>query len=244
MAIKKYLTAFILFLFPAWLANRIVRLWGVRIEGRIGFSWIVCDHYTIEKDAYIQNFCYIRLPSLIMHHGAKIKKFSRIKGSFSMEMKEDAVINVASIITNVPALKYRDTKLLMGEMAVFGVSTRVDMTGNVIIGAFSVFAGVGSELWTHSYYHSKEVPKRFRIDGDIVVGKNVYIGSHCIITPGVSIADNISIGAGTVVSKSLEKSGLYVNQALRFLDFDPDEKVRTLERIPNAPADLVYRKKM
>ena len=241
---KRFATALILFLFPAWLANRIVRLWGVRIEGKIGFSWVACDHCTIEKGACIQNFCYVRLPSLTMRRGARIKMFNRIKGSFTMEMEPDAVINYASKITNTPALKYRDTKFLLGEMAVLGVSTRVDMTGNVTIGAFSVFAGAGSELWTHSYYHSREVPKRFRIDGDIVVGKNVYIGSRCIITAGVSIADNISIGAGSVVSKSLEKSGLYVNQPLRFLEFDPDEKIRTLEQIPDAPIDLVYRRKM
>lgn len=239
---KRFTTALILFLFPAWLANKIVRLWGVRIEGKIGLSWVACDHYTIEKGAHIQNFCYIRIPSLTMRNGARIKMFNFIKGSFTMEMESDTTIKFASKITNTTKLKYRDTKFFLGEMAILGISTRVDMTGNVTIGAFSVFAGAGSELWTHSYYHSREVPKRYRIDGDIVIGENVYIGSRCTITAGVSIADNISIGAGSVVSKSLEKSGLYVNQPLRFLEFDPDEKIRNLERIFDAPIDLVYRK--
>lgn len=241
---KKTITALILFLLPSFLAKRIVRLWGYRIHGRVGFSFLFCDRCEIGPGAAIRSGCLIKVPCLKLEKGAKIRSFTVVKGGFSLSMHEDAVIKGFSKITNSPMLQYRDIRLEMGKMSILGLSSLVDMTGNVTIGDYTVFAGARSEIWTHSYYHSKDVPKRFRIDGDVVVGNNIYIGSRCILTAGITIADNISVGAGSVISKSLEKPGLYVNQPLRFLEFDPDEKiVDSCERIPEAPVDLVYRKR-
>ncbi|AEV34261.1 acyltransferase family protein [Owenweeksia hongkongensis DSM 17368] len=39
--------------------------------------------------------------------------------------------------------------------------------------------------------------------GKIRVGNNVYIGNNAIILPGVSISDNVIVGAGAVVTKSI-----------------------------------------
>ena len=43
----------------------------------------------------------------------------------------------------------------------------------------------------------------------IEVGSNVFIGSDCIILPGVKIGDNTVIGAGAVVTKDLEPGGIW-----------------------------------
>ena len=40
--------------------------------------------------------------------------------------------------------------------------------------------------------------------GKINIGSNVYIGSNCLIMPGVSIGDNAIVAAGSVVTKSIE----------------------------------------
>ena len=242
---KKIITALILFIFPSFLARHIVRLWGIRIKGRIGFSLVFCEQCEIGPGAVIESGSLIKIPVLKMESRAKIRSFSLIRGGFSLLMHEAAVIKPFTKITNSLMLQYRKIQLKIGKMTILGVSSRIDMTGNVTIGDYTVFAGAGLEIWTHSYYHSKMVPKRFRIDGDVVVGNNIYIGSRCILTAGITIADNISIGAGSVISKNLERAGLYVNQPLRFLEFDPDEKiVRTCEPIPEAPIDLVYRKRL
>ena len=39
--------------------------------------------------------------------------------------------------------------------------------------------------------------------GRIEIGNNCFIGARCIILPGVTIGDNVIVGAGSVVTKSI-----------------------------------------
>ncbi len=41
------------------------------------------------------------------------------------------------------------------------------------------------------------------IASPVKIGNNVWIGSHVIILPGVTIGNNCVIGAGSVVNKSI-----------------------------------------
>lgn len=38
---------------------------------------------------------------------------------------------------------------------------------------------------------------------DVVLGKNVRVGAHSVILPGVSIGENSAVGAGSVVTKEM-----------------------------------------
>lgn len=48
------------------------------------------------------------------------------------------------------------------------------------------------------------------IYGRIIVGNNCFIGAHAIIMYGVTIADNVIVAAGSVVSKSITDSNVIV----------------------------------
>lgn len=47
------------------------------------------------------------------------------------------------------------------------------------------------------------------IEKPIRIGNNVWLGSHCVIMPGITIEDNVIVGAGSVVTKDLKKNGVY-----------------------------------
>ncbi len=47
------------------------------------------------------------------------------------------------------------------------------------------------------------------------IGNNVYIGSNASIMP-VKICDNVVIGAGAVVTKNIQKSGVYMGNPAKF----------------------------
>jgi acetyltransferase-like isoleucine patch superfamily enzyme len=48
------------------------------------------------------------------------------------------------------------------------------------------------------------------------IGNNVSIGSNATILP-VEICDNVVIGAGTVVTKNIDKTGVYAGNPARFI---------------------------
>ena len=65
-----------------------------------------------------------------------------------------------------------------------------------------------------SDYHALWPPENrivnpaFERDKDIIIGKNVWIGSSCIILKGVNIGDNSVIAAGSIVVKDIPSNVL------------------------------------
>jgi acetyltransferase-like isoleucine patch superfamily enzyme len=229
----KFIRALILCILPSFLSVPLLRLFGCRIKGKVGFSWLYVDKLVIEN-AYIKHFNLISVPSLHMHDGSGIKYFNRLSGSFEIVLRERSIINQFNKITG------KDTaRLTCGKNVIIGVNHFLDLTSSITIGNHSILAGLGSQVWTHGFYHSKFPPKRWRVDGDVIIGKNVYIGARCILNPGITICDNATIGAGAVVSKDISVAGLYVNQPLRLIEFDPDVEILKHVKVN----DNVYKKK-
>lgn len=57
------------------------------------------------------------------------------------------------------------------------------------------------------------VPDRYKATktiGEVVIGKHVIIGTACTILPNVNIGDGTSVGAMSLVSKSLDSWGIYL----------------------------------
>ncbi len=63
---------------------------------------------------------------------------------------------------------------------------------------------------THDNCISKIINDATDTFGEIHVGKNCFIGAGSIILPGISLADNTVVAAGSVVTKSVNESGLIV----------------------------------
>lgn len=51
----------------------------------------------------------------------------------------------------------------------------------------------------------------------INIGNNVFIGADCLILPGVTIEDNVVLGARSVVTKNLAKNAVYAGTPARFI---------------------------
>lgn len=59
--------------------------------------------------------------------------------------------------------------------------------------------GFRTSIFTHFYWG----PRRPKGNGKVVIGKDVFVGPHCVILPNVSIGDGAVIRAGTVVSRNV-----------------------------------------
>lgn len=53
------------------------------------------------------------------------------------------------------------------------------------------------------------------INGNAIVGSECFIGSGSIVMQGITIADNVIIGAGSMVRKSIQEAGIYAGNPLR-----------------------------
>jgi acetyltransferase-like isoleucine patch superfamily enzyme len=78
--------------------------------------------------------------------------------------------------------------------------------GSIVIGPALI--GEGSAISQNCFisgqsHHYEDVSKNFLRQGvqteQVVIGKNVWIGSNSVILPGVKIGDNSIIGAGSII---------------------------------------------
>ncbi len=218
---KIFLTCFF-GLFPI---NRIkillLNIIGHKIDysAKIGFSILLVNKLVIEKGASIGNFNLIKIEMVNLKDYSFIKKLNLIKGPFDIILQTKAGISNQNKIRRAAyPVTYGNVHLILGDNSFIVSNHILDLTRSVTIGTNSIIAGIRSQIWTHGYYHADTGSKRIRIDGEVKIGDNVYVGSGCIFNPGVKVGNSIHIGAGSVISKNLTEKGMYVNQALRFID--------------------------
>lgn len=220
---KSIVTAMISLVFPSVIAVRLLRLLGhhIHADARIGFSWLQCNMIQMEANSRVGHFNLIRIPSIRLGKNASIRSLNRMKGPFSLWMEKRAAIgNSNSIYRGPRPITLGAAELRMGELAIITSKHALDCTRSITIGDFTTISGFDTQFWTHGFYHENEGAGRIRIDGAITIGKNVSIGSRCVINPGVTIGDAINVGGNACVSKSIFESGMYVSQALRFIPTD------------------------
>lgn len=82
-----------------------------------------------------------------------------------------------------------------------------------------VLLAEGVRLLTHdgAGWCMADTNPQLRMDmwGKITLGNNIYVGTNAMIMAGVSITDNVIIGAGSIVTKSITEDGVYVGAPVK-----------------------------
>lgn len=246
----KFITAILCFLFPVRLSFWLLNLLGHKVhpKSRIGFSFLlVSNNIVLKEGARIGHFNLIKVHGLQIEKEGYIEKYNKITGPLEILLEATAAIGNSNRIYRAPiGVTYGTATLKLGVLSKITGNHRIDCTRSITMGKYSILAGHNSQLWTHSYTHDKEGPGRYRVDGEIIIGDNVYIGSMSVITGGVKIADKIVVGANSSVSRSLLETGTYVSQPLRFIAYDPSVDARTKYRKVDdfSVCEEVYEKKI
>lgn len=81
------------------------------------------------------------------------------------------------------------------------------------IGEYSIVTR-GAMILSHDYSQSKSAR--------LCIGKNCLIGANAIVLPGVSIGDEVVVGAGSVVTKNIESNSIAVGNPAAII-----KKIRT-----------------
>lgn len=98
----------------------------------------------------------------------------------------------------------------MGHQSHLGAMCYVNVHHGSLKVGDDVAIGPHTDLIAYSnhYEHGKTVTD-CRIQKDIQIGNNVFIGAHCSILPGAHIGENVVVGAGSVVKGDLERNAIY-----------------------------------
>lgn len=104
----------------------------------------------------------------------------------------------------------KGTNLKVGNFSQLGQNARlggpISLGNHVMMGPDVVIMGV-----THDVSDLTKVmvdPTNPRIEKEVIIGNNVWIGTRVIIMPGVEIGDGSIIGAGAVVTKSFPQNSI------------------------------------
>lgn len=172
------------------------------------YKYIISEIKILKYKILFLNKINIKLfsKSLILEN-AKIKingKDSRIYFSNKIFMREGCILNI------------NNGKLKIGKNVFFNSYSSVNCRQNIQIGE-NCQIGENVKIYDHDHIYGQgiEIKSSGFSYGDIIIGKNVWIGSNCIILKGSKIGDNCVIGAGSIVKGEIEKDLLvYQNRNL------------------------------
>lgn len=74
----------------------------------------------------------------------------------------------------------------------------------------NVTISTGVSLLTHDYSSHIVIPGSCDLYGKITIGNNCFIGANSTILYGVTLADNIVVAAGSVVTRSFENNNIII----------------------------------
>ena len=89
----------------------------------------------------------------------------------------------------------------------------IEIGDNTLIASNVVIRAADHE----SFNNGNNKKQNYHIPGSIIIGKNVWIASNCVILKDVKIGDNAVIGAGTVIREDVEKGRTVVGSVQRVI---------------------------
>lgn len=189
---------------------RILCGYDIDYKSRVGiFNIISVKEFKMER-AEIGNFNYIDAYKLEMGNGALINKLNKLKHLNVISMGERSIIFSRNFLGGSrQSINFPKQNLKIGNDTEILRNNYFDVTDEIIIGNNVVFGGNGSEVWTHGFDTKRNI-----LTGKVIFQNDIFIGSNCIFTKGITVVGNTTIGPGSVIYKSIEESGLYSSQQL------------------------------
>jgi len=105
-------------------------------------------------------------------------------------------------------------KIVIGKNCFFNNYCSLASTNSIVIGNDTLF-GENVKVYDHNHIYSDlNIPIKDQgySEAPIVIGSHCWIGSNVVILKGVNIGDNVIIGAGCVIFKSVPANTVVINK--------------------------------
>ena len=173
-------------------------------KSKVGFlNLLNCKHVEL-NNSEIGFLNQIVVDNLKMEEKSIIKKFNRIKNINNVILSKESMILVKNFIGapvrgyDLEGIKYNEQNISLGIKSYILRNNYFDVVRPIKIGNNVVFGGNGSEIWTHGF----DTDRTF-LHGSVEFGNNIFIGSKCIFTKGISVCDKVSIASSSVIPQNI-----------------------------------------
>ena len=152
---------------------------------------------------------YIDCSTINISNHVQIGNMVRIKYLDYFEIGDNSSIGSSTVVCGAYDInKFDERNLIIGRNCGILCSHYFDVVAPIKIGNNVTIAGKYSQFYTHSFDLNHN-----RLDGEINIGNDVYIGAGALINLGVYICDKVVIQGGTCVNKDVIESGVYCSYA-------------------------------
>lgn len=161
--------------------------------------------------------------NIVIGNNCRVGAYSFIEGGKDESLK--LVISDNVIIKRFSYITARHASVTIGSYSMISHRVFIVGKGNIIIGD-NCMIGINTQLISsnHDYFNISvpyyEIPE---LAEDIHIENNVWIGSQCVILPGVRVGEGSVIGAGAIVTKSISPNTLAAG--------NPAAAIRKINRI-------------
>lgn len=105
----------------------------------------------------------------------------------------------------------KNANLLLEDKIFLNNACSINCLDAIFIGENTLF-GENVKLYDHNHrYDASQVYHKEFITAPIKIGKNCWLGTNVIVLKGVTIGDNVIIGAGCVIHKDIPANSIIVN---------------------------------
>ena len=116
---------------------------------------------------------------------------------------------------------YGDGEIIIGKNSYIGNRSAIaSVEGNKVLIGDNCSLSHNVRLYTTNRNPSdiiKNKSKTGMIQGDIIIGNNVWIGANVFVNQNVVIGDNVVIGANSVVTKNLDSNCIYAGSPAKLI---------------------------
>nr|WP_295610539.1 acyltransferase [uncultured Terrisporobacter sp.] len=164
----------------------------------------------------------------------KIIYFKNIKSSvFVMQSKsrieifnKKSKINIGKFVfirKNTTIRIDGDSTLHIGDHVFMNDNCNINCANKISIGSYTKIApNVSINDHDHNY---KGIGDENLIKGEVIIGKNVWIGSNSVILRGTIIEDNAVVAAGSIVKGYVAKDSVFLNKRKNITKLYKEEKI-------------------
>jgi acetyltransferase-like isoleucine patch superfamily enzyme len=123
-------------------------------------------------------------------------------------------------------------RLVLGNRVHISSHSSITGGGRVLLSDFSGMGSgarliSGTDDFTEGRLNGSAIPQEFREThrGTIILEPHAIIGTNAVVLPDVTIGEGATVGAGSVVTRSLEPWGVYVGSPARRIKTRPRDTV-------------------